>query len=193
MEKSVGFLCGGKANIYCGLHNGHMIWLFRQMQNNLMVQNEGSWNVMAHAQKPDFVFRRNGRLHLNRRRATVQSTTGSRGVRISGSNAGYAIFRGSAKGTGYPLHSAVPLSLPPCASLCAITFRLASTSFDCVLLCYREHRVKAIFILCIWPVHTWKRLCQNLSLSFSAGAHLPTILPLNIALVPLVYRVRYCG
>ena len=26
------------------------------------------WKVMAHAQKPDFVFRRNGRVHLNRRR-----------------------------------------------------------------------------------------------------------------------------
>ena len=25
------------------------------------------WNVMAHAQKTDFVFRRNGRVHLNRR------------------------------------------------------------------------------------------------------------------------------
>ena len=25
------------------------------------------WKVMAHAQKPDFVFRRNGRVHLNRR------------------------------------------------------------------------------------------------------------------------------
>jgi len=25
------------------------------------------WNVMARAQKPDFVFRRNGRVHLNRR------------------------------------------------------------------------------------------------------------------------------
>ena len=25
------------------------------------------WNLMAHAQKPDFVFRRNGRVHLNRR------------------------------------------------------------------------------------------------------------------------------
>jgi len=24
------------------------------------------WNVMAHAQKPDFVLRRNGRVHLNR-------------------------------------------------------------------------------------------------------------------------------
>ena len=44
--------------------------------------------------------------------ASVQSTTGSRGVRISGSNAGYTMFRGSVKGTGYPLHSTVSPSLP---------------------------------------------------------------------------------
>jgi len=35
---------------------------------------------------------------------SVQSTTGSRGMRISDSNAGYTMFRGSVKGTGYPLH-----------------------------------------------------------------------------------------
>ena len=74
---------------------------------------------MAHAQKPDFVFRRNGRVHLNRRWASVQSTTGSRGVRISGSNAGYTMFRGRVKGTGYPLHSPVSPSLPlPCITVC---------------------------------------------------------------------------
>ena len=49
---------------------------------------EASCNVMAHAQEPDFVFRRNGRVHLNRPGESVQSTAGSRGVRISGSNAG---------------------------------------------------------------------------------------------------------
>ena len=77
------------------------------------------WNVMAHAQKPDFVFRRNGRVHLNRRGASVQSTTGSRGVRISGSNAGYIMFRGSVKSTGYPLHSPDSPSLPlPCVTVC---------------------------------------------------------------------------
>ena len=38
---------------------------------------------------------------------SVQSTTGNRGVRISGSNAGYTMFRGSVKITGYPLHSPV--------------------------------------------------------------------------------------
>ena len=41
---------------------------------------------------------------------SVQSTTGSRAVRISGSNDGYTMFRGSVKDTGYPLHS--PISPP---------------------------------------------------------------------------------
>jgi len=70
---------------------------------------------MAQAQKTNFVFRRNGRVHLNRPMgASVQSTAGSRGVRISGSNAGYTVFRGSVKGTGYPLHSPVsPFTTPP--------------------------------------------------------------------------------
>jgi len=51
--------------------------------------------------------------------ASVQSTTGSRGVPISGSNAGYTMFRGSVKGTGYPLHSPVSPSVPlPCVTVC---------------------------------------------------------------------------
>jgi hypothetical protein len=51
--------------------------------------------------------------------ASVQSTTGSQGVCISGSNAGYTMFRGSVKSTGYPLHSPVPPSLPvPCVTMC---------------------------------------------------------------------------
>ena len=76
-----------------------------------------NWNVLAHAQKPDLVFRRNGRVHLNRQGTSVQSTTGSRGVRISGRNAGYTMLRDSVKGTGYPLHSPVSPSLPlPCVT-----------------------------------------------------------------------------
>ena len=82
--------------------------------------------MMAHAQKPDFVFRRNRRVHLNRQGASVQSTTDSRGVRISGSNAGYTMLRGSVKGTGYPLHFPVSPSLPPPASPYAIAFQLDS-------------------------------------------------------------------
>jgi len=72
-----------------------------------------------HTQKPDFVFRRNWRVHLNRWGASVQSTTGSRVVHISGSNAGYTMFWGSVKGTGYSLHSPVsPFTSPPCVTVC---------------------------------------------------------------------------
>jgi len=72
---------------------------------------------MAHAQKPDLVFQRNGRVPLNWRGGdSVQSTAGSRGVRVrgsKGSNDGYNVFRGSVKGTGYPLHSHVSLFISP--------------------------------------------------------------------------------
>jgi hypothetical protein len=51
--------------------------------------------------------------------ASVQSTTCIRGLRISGSNAGYTMFRGSVKRTGYPLHSSVSPSLNlPCVTVC---------------------------------------------------------------------------
>jgi hypothetical protein len=50
--------------------------------------------------------------------ASVQSTAGSRVVRIGGSNAGYTMFRGSLKCTGYPLHSPVSPSLShPCVTV----------------------------------------------------------------------------
>ena len=77
---------------------------------------------MAHAQKPDFVFRRNGRDHLNRRGrqfSRLLAAEVSASAFIVGSNAGYAMFRGSVKGTGYPLHSPVSPSLPlPCVTVC---------------------------------------------------------------------------
>ena len=87
-----------------------MWWHMRRNQ----ISSYCVWNVMAHAQKLDFVFRRNGRVHLNRRggAASVQWTTGSRGMRISGSNAGYTMFWGSMKSTGYPLHSSFPFTSP---------------------------------------------------------------------------------
>jgi len=51
--------------------------------------------------------------------ASVQPTTGSQGVRISGNNAGYTMFWGSVKGTGYPLHLPVsPSLLLPCVTMC---------------------------------------------------------------------------
>jgi hypothetical protein len=51
--------------------------------------------------------------------------TGSRGVRISGSKAGYTMLRGSVKGTGYPLHSLV---FPSRTSPCGIAFQLDSVN-----------------------------------------------------------------
>jgi len=78
------------------------------------------------------------RFHLSAKRtsqfksaeASVQSTTGSRGVHISGSNAGYTMFRGSVKGTGYPLHSPASPSLPlPCVTVCH-HIQLQSTKYS---------------------------------------------------------------
>jgi len=75
---------------------------------------------MAHAEN---------RFRLSAKRASpfksgggVLLIPGSRGVHISGSNgsnAGYTMFQGSVKGTGYPLHSPVSPSLPiPCVAVC---------------------------------------------------------------------------
>jgi hypothetical protein len=67
------------------------------------------------------------RFHLSAKRtslfkstgASVQSTTDSQVVRSSGSNAGYTMFRGIVKGTGYPINLPVSPSLPlPCVTVC---------------------------------------------------------------------------
>ena len=64
--------------------------------------------------------------------ASVQSTTGSRGVRISGSNAGYTMFRGSVKVLATHSIRQFPLRFLSSASPCAITFQLASTTVEFV-------------------------------------------------------------
>ena len=47
-----------------------MRWKYNMAEQDISTQPhfvvEHVWNVMAHPQKPDFVFRRNGRVHLNR-------------------------------------------------------------------------------------------------------------------------------
>jgi len=83
-------------------------------------------------------FVRNGPVHLNRRGTSIQSTTGSRGVRISGSNAGTTMFRGSVKGTGYPLHSPVSPSFPlPCVTVC---HHVSTGLYSARSLCCEEQR-----------------------------------------------------
>ena len=73
--------------------------------------------------------------------ASVQSTTGSRVVRISVSNARYTMFRGSVKGTSYPLHSPVSPSLPlPCVTVCHhISTESTDTSFSKCCEIYVHH------------------------------------------------------
>ena len=58
--------------------------------------------------------------------ASVQSTAGSQGVRISGSNAGYAVFRGSVRVLATHSIRQFPLHFPSHASPCAIMFQLDS-------------------------------------------------------------------
>ena len=77
---------------------------------------------MAHAQKPDFVFRRNGRVHLNRQGRQFSGLLAAEvcvSTFMAGGNARYTLFRGGVKDTGYPLHSPVSPSLPlPCVTVC---------------------------------------------------------------------------
>ena len=73
---------------------------------------------MAHAQKPDFVFRRNGRVHLNRQglqfsRLMAVEVCASAVVMLDTPSSEVV------KVTGYPLHSPVSPSLPlPCITVC---------------------------------------------------------------------------
>ena len=82
---------------------------------------------MAHAQKPDFVFRGNGRAHLKRRVLQFSRLLGSRGVRINGSNAAYTKFQGSVRVLATHSIRQFTLHFPSRASPCAITFQLNCT------------------------------------------------------------------
>jgi len=76
------------------------------------------WNMMAHAQKPDFFFRRNGWVHLNRQgrqfsRLMATEMCASAVVMLD------TPFSEVVKGPGYPLHSLVSPSLSlPCVTVC---------------------------------------------------------------------------
>ena len=58
---------------------------------------------------------------------SVQSPTGSRGVRDSGSNAGYTMFRGTVKALATDSIRQFPLHFSSRASPYAITFQLETT------------------------------------------------------------------
>ena len=88
------------------------------------------WNVMAHPQKPDFVFLRNGQVHLNRRgrqfsRLLAAEVCASAVVMVVmlDTPRSEVVWRVLAT------HSIrqFPLHFPSRASPCAITFQLEST------------------------------------------------------------------
>jgi len=87
-----------------------------------------SWNVMAHAQKPYFFFRRNGRVHLNRRERQfsrlLAATVCASEVVMLDTLCSKVVWRVLAT------HSSrqFPLHFSSRASPCAITFQLDSTS-----------------------------------------------------------------
>ena len=72
--------------------------------------------------------------------ASVQSTAGSRGVRISGSNAGYTMSRGSVRVLATHSIRQFPLHFPSRVSPCAIRFQTHSnTAYRAALSC--QYRV----------------------------------------------------
>jgi hypothetical protein len=88
---------------------------------------EASWNVMAHAQKPDFVFRRKVRVHLNRRglqfsRLLAAEVCALAVVKLD-IPCSEVVWRVLA--THYILQ--LPLHFPFGAATCTITFQLEST------------------------------------------------------------------
>jgi len=70
--------------------------------------------------------------------ASVQSTAGSQGVRISFSNAGYTTFRGSVRVLATHSIRQSPLHFPSRASPCAIRFQMYSTTKWCAVLEIRK-------------------------------------------------------
>ena len=87
------------------------------------------WNVMAYAQKPDFLFRRNGRVHLNRRgrhfsRVLAAEVCASAVVMLD-IPCSEVVWRVLAT------HSfrQFPLHFPSRASPCAVIFQLDSRSW----------------------------------------------------------------
>jgi hypothetical protein len=84
---------------------------------------------MAHAQKPDFIFRRNGRVHLNRQgrqfsRLLAAEVCASAAVMLD-TPSSKVVWRVL---TTYSIRQ-FPLHFPFRASPCAITFQLDSTVF----------------------------------------------------------------
>jgi len=93
---------------------------------------EASWNVMAQAQRPDFVFRRNGRVHLNRPGGGRQF---SRILAAEVCPSAVVMLDTTCSEVAWWVLAThcirqFPLHFPSCASPCANTFQLESTHWS---------------------------------------------------------------
>jgi len=80
---------------------------------------EHVWNVMAHARKPDFVFRRNGRVHLHRRVGEFSRLLAAEVCVWAVVMLDTPCSEVQCKTTGYPLHWHVsPSLLLSCVTVC---------------------------------------------------------------------------
>jgi hypothetical protein len=103
--------------------------------------------------------------------ASVQSTTDSRGVRIGDSNAGYTMFRGSVKGTGYPLHSPVSRSLPlPCVTV--------------------RHHISTGLLTCFHTVWVFCPKVAGSAAPLPWGCSFVRLLPSSDEYFPLIFKIR---
>jgi len=133
---------------------------------------------MAHAQKPDFVFRRNGRVHLNRRghqfsRLLAAEVCASAVVMLD-TPCSEVVWRVLAT------HSICqfPLHFPSRASPCAITFQLESNTDVTPLVCVIRHnpqmtcRKVEVWLnafLTLFRIMPWRRRQHPLSWNMSTN------------------------
>ena len=146
------------ASIYVGIAQCMVFGRWRSHQSLLGVLKwrgvgvylhvEASWNVMAHAPKPDFVSRRKGRVHLNWRghqfsRLLAAEVCASAVVMLD-TSCSDVVWRVLAT------HSIRQFTLhfPSRASQCAITFQLDSTQ-----------RVVMLKALAVWILCFFKECC----------------------------------
>jgi len=111
--------------------------------------------------------------------ASVQSTTGSRVLPISGSNgsnAGYTMFRGSVKGIDYPLLSPVSPSL----------------LLTCVTACH--HVATGLYRICLRSISYFRPQSRKWSLSLAFYGQFVRLLHASSASLTAHYNVyEFCG
>ena len=108
---------------FCCIQQHHRWWRLLQSWSGqrgfrqLLV--DSVWNVISHAQKPDFVFRRNGQVHLNRQERQFSRLLAAEvcasAVVMLGTPCSEVVWRILATHSIQPVSSSLPL---PCVTVC---------------------------------------------------------------------------